>query len=214
MSERATDDGEALARESAFSYQCRACSRCCRHKTIQVNPYELARLAVALDCSVETLIAGYTDGGTRLRQLLDGRCVFLGDQGCTVHAHRPLVCRLYPLGRIVNTGGERFIELQPHPQSAGLYGGNGTVGDYLHAQQAQAFMDAADHYFRLYLELADAVGLQDAEEAAEDLSANLLDLPAAVGQTNAHEGQLAPVTLEAMVPLHVDAIRNLLSSPE
>ena len=208
-----TDDlGGPLARKTAFAYRCRACSRCCWNKTIQVNPYELAQLTLALDCNLETLITYHTVGGNRLRQSTDGRCVFLGEEGCTVHAHRPLVCRLYPLGRIVNTDRERFVELQPHPRSAGLYGRDGMVDDYLGSQEAEAYMVAADVYFRLYLDLAESSQLQNQNVHVheQDLSAMLLDLQGTVVETCADSGAPVPRSLEEMVPFHGEAIRSRL----
>ena len=62
-------------------------------------------------------------------------CVFLGPRGCTVHPDRPLACRIYPLARwVAPDGDESFGHLEPHPQTAGLYGTRGTVDDYLTSQ--------------------------------------------------------------------------------
>ena len=50
----------------------------------------------------------------------DAQMLFLGERGCTVHADRPLVCRLYPLGRHIDEhGAESFYHLEPHPQTEG-----------------------------------------------------------------------------------------------
>ena len=38
-----------MTRASPFSYVCNACKRCCRNKAIRVNPYEILRLAPAID---------------------------------------------------------------------------------------------------------------------------------------------------------------------
>ena len=86
-------------RESAFSYSCQGCSRCCYHKVIRVGPYEALRLARHLGISTTTFLREHTEaGGTVLRtRPEDGGCVFLGAEGCTVHPARPLACRIYPL---------------------------------------------------------------------------------------------------------------------
>jgi Fe-S-cluster containining protein len=84
-------------RDSAFAYTCHACNRCCRGRGIRVNPYELIRLAVGLGLSTTATRHNWLDvGGFFLGQRKDGRCRFLGEAGCTVHADRPLACRLYP----------------------------------------------------------------------------------------------------------------------
>ena len=54
-----------------------------------------------LETTTTDVISRYTRDGTALAVRPDGSCVFLGPQGCSVHAGRPLVCRLYPLGVVV-----------------------------------------------------------------------------------------------------------------
>lgn len=137
------------ARASAFSYTCNACNRCCYNKRIQLNPYELARLSRNLGRTTTDVIANFTvDGGTALATRTNGACVFLGPHGCTVHADRPLACRLYPLGRIVQAdGSEGFVALAPDPQTEGLYGEDGTVGSYIESQGVRPYIAAADQYY-------------------------------------------------------------------
>jgi Fe-S-cluster containining protein len=89
-------DNDPLQPHSPFSYTCNQCSRCCYNKRIQVNPYEVARLARNKGLSTTDLIAQYFEPGTpHLDNQSGGACVFLTDQGCGVHADRPLVCRIY-----------------------------------------------------------------------------------------------------------------------
>ena len=91
-----------------------------------------------------------TANGTTLKQTDRGACVFLTAEGCGVHADRPLVCRLYPLGRRVTAGGdETFHEVKPHPQTEGTYGTRGTVQEFLTLQGAQPFIDAVERYVDL-----------------------------------------------------------------
>src|SRR5215203_1022133 len=114
----------------AFGYECRRCLRCCHDKRIQVNPYEIARLARRLGTTTTTFSAAFTQqgAGTALDQTEGGACVFLGPEGCTVHPDRPLVCRLYPLGRHrLADGTESFSHLEPHPQTEGRYSRDGTI---------------------------------------------------------------------------------------
>src|SRR5215471_5215333 len=135
-------------RASPFSYQCGCCTRCCFGKVIPLGPYEIARLAHNRKMSTGDFLATYTTpNGTALVSRQDGGCVLLGEQGCGVHSDRPLVCRLYPLGRIVGSNGvEYFVEVEPHPETAGVYGIEGTVSDYVTAQGIDAYTRAADLY--------------------------------------------------------------------
>jgi len=135
-------------RDSAFSYTCHACSRCCHDKIIHLNPYEVARLAQNRGVGTSEFLTQYTDAaGTALKRVEEGACVFLTAEGCTVHADRPLVCRIYPLGRHVTAQGEEwFSELAPHPQTEGGYGTAGTVEQYLTTQGAAPYIQAVDRY--------------------------------------------------------------------
>lgn len=98
---------KGLNRQTRFAFTCNQCLSCCRNKKIQINPYEIARLAHHKRMSTEDFVSCYTHtGGTLLNWNEDGTCVFLGPQRCGVHPDRPLVCRLYPLGRNLNGMGE------------------------------------------------------------------------------------------------------------
>ncbi|MBI3721602.1 MAG: YkgJ family cysteine cluster protein, partial [Fimbriimonas ginsengisoli] len=93
-----------LQRSDDFSYVCNRCKRCCHNKAIPLNPYEVVRLAHRLGVSTGEFIEQSTLGGegTFLRfhpPEEGGACVFLGEEGCSVHSDRPTACRVYPLGR-------------------------------------------------------------------------------------------------------------------
>lgn len=153
------DKKALLERESPFSYVCNQCSRCCYNKVIRLNPYEVARLADHLGIKSSEFIREYTEAnGTVLKRVKTGACVFLTPKGCGVHSNRPLVCRLYPLGRHLSADGkERFSESTPHPQSAGVYGKEKTVSDYLEAQGTAPFIGAVDRYLDLLKRMAIAL---------------------------------------------------------
>ena len=111
-----------MRRDSAFSYACHACNRCCRNKAIRVSPYEILRLARYLGLSTTEFIERHTEGGgTVLRTKENSDCGFLGERGCGVHPDRPLACRIYPLARWVSPDGvESFGHLTPHPKTEGV----------------------------------------------------------------------------------------------
>ena len=180
--------------------------RCCRDKRIRVNPYETYRLARALGLSTTAFLARHTAAqGTELARTGDGRCVFLGANGCTVHADRPLVCRLYPLGRHVADGEpDRFHHVEPHPESEGVFGHTGTVADYLAAQGAAPFMHAADVYLDVVAVLAATlVTLDGAPLAADDdLTTAWLDVDAVLAQ----DGAPAPANADEAMALHGAAL--------
>ncbi|PKN51744.1 MAG: YkgJ family cysteine cluster protein [Deltaproteobacteria bacterium HGW-Deltaproteobacteria-13] len=161
-----------LNRETPFFFLCSQCLLCCRHKKIQVNPYEVARLAANRGLSTAGFIDRYThDSGTVLNWEEDGACVFLDARGCGVHPDRPLVCRLYPLGRhVLASGEETFSEIEPDQDCKGVYSDNGVITAYLDAQGARPFMDAADKYLDLLWKLCHILE----EEAAEPEKQNAI----------------------------------------
>ncbi len=75
-----------LSGKAERNVPCNGCTACCHHHIIEVDPSvdDMSKLDV-----VES------DGKLILRETSDGTCVHLGPQGCTVHAHRPRVCRSY-----------------------------------------------------------------------------------------------------------------------
>ena len=149
----------ALTRESPFSYTCHQCSRCCYDKRMQVNPYEVARLARNKGLSTTDLIGTCLEPGKPyLTNQPSGACVFLTNRDCRVHADRPLVCRLYPLGQtLTSEGQESFRYATPHPETKGVYGQKGTVEDFLTAQGVAPFLFARDRYVSVVYRLLDVL---------------------------------------------------------
>ncbi|MCM4168937.1 hypothetical protein KCTC52924_02638 [Arenibacter antarcticus] len=142
-------------RDSVFAYQCHACNKCCHGKGIQVNPYETMRLSSNLGIITTEFRLKYLNGQLLKHKQNSNACIFLGENGCTVHEDRPLVCRLYPLGRLRMADGEvSFTELTPHPNSAGEYGTNSTVDSYLSTQEVQPYLDAEQNYMKLIQQMA------------------------------------------------------------
>jgi len=115
-------------------------------------PYDVLRIARAAGVSTREAIARFTlRRGSILKFDAGGACAMLDGVRCRIHEGRPLACRLYPLGleRAVDGRGERFARLEPATGSLGVYGDDGTVGDFLEAQDVAEFLDANDRYRRL-----------------------------------------------------------------
>ena len=90
---------------------CKGCSACCRGmgESIVLDPLDVFRLTNGLHCTLEDLLQdklelNVVDGIVlpNIRMTGEGEpCGFLDGQGrCNVHAFRPGICRLFPLGRI------------------------------------------------------------------------------------------------------------------
>jgi uncharacterized protein len=215
-----------LAAETPFAFSCSQCSSCCRDKKIQVNPYEIARLARNRNMSTSSFAEHYTDGpGTLLNWREDGTCVFLEPGGCSVHPDRPLVCRLYPLGRhVLNSGAEHFSEIEPDPECTGVYLENGTITDYLESQGARPFMHAADRYLNLFWKLHGILLETAADPAKEEAiitvfrnfslgagekgekAVNLTDMDAAVAEFCNRSNRQVPIDVEEKMSIHIEAV--------
>ncbi|MEG3148106.1 YkgJ family cysteine cluster protein [Sphingomonas sp. RT2P30] len=184
-----------------FSYRCTRCNRCCTGKRVQVNPYEIARLARAKGVSTSEARAFFTANGA-LRQDDVDRCIFLGEDGCGVHADRPLVCRLFPLGRVVAADGAAHFVMLDRNWARGEFGEAGMVADYVAAQGAAPFIAAADAYFAWYCRARERLAAGMPDETAGK-STDLLDID---GQLAAHcraQGMVEPADLEARLALHL-----------
>jgi hypothetical protein len=197
---------------------CNRCSLCCRHKVIQVNPYEIARLADRVGLSTAAFRERHTErgeGAVLSRREADDTCVFLGPQGCEVHPDRPLVCRIYPLGRHVGPDGtERWSQVTPHPQTLGVYSKAGHIADYIAAQGALPFIEAADEYSTWLRRAAEA--LDEPVEAEDDGGADppdLLDMDTMIAVHARETGLAEPLDIEARKALHLALLADWLVRP-
>jgi Fe-S-cluster containining protein len=97
-----------LPLDALLPLTCTRAGTCCHGKLIWINPWELACLAAACGLTPAACAARSTvDGGIRLAATGTSRfagrpacSLYAAERGCSVHAARPLACRLYPLGRI------------------------------------------------------------------------------------------------------------------
>jgi len=218
-------------RADRFSYHCGACGRCCHGKRIPLGPYDILRLARHLGLKTGEFLQRYAEhAGPWLRATGDGACVFLDAGCCTVHADRPLACRVYPLGRWVTAGGEEtFGELPPHPETEGRYGRDGTVAQYLLRQGAPPYLEAVDRYQALFYRLFDALqaelpGRQDllgvvpemfgraAGEGEESCFVEWLDADGAVARYCEKHELSVPDDIDRVMDMHIQAIDEWLHS--
>ncbi len=103
---------------------CKGCSACCHGMgdSVVLDPYDVYRLTTGLSLSFEALLndkieLNVFDGMILPHLKMSGAeeaCAFLNEAGrCSVHEHRPSICRLFPLGRVYADGGFQYF-LQIH----------------------------------------------------------------------------------------------------
>ena len=103
---------------------CQGCSDCCESmgSTIILDPYDVWRLTKGLKVTFDELLQGklelnVAEGIILPNMKTDGeseRCGFLDEKGrCSIHALRPGLCRIFPLGRYYENGSFQYF-LQVH----------------------------------------------------------------------------------------------------
>ena len=103
---------------------CEGCSACCKGMghSIVLDPYDVHRLTTGLKVPFAELLQSSVElnvfEGVILPNLkMQGEeesCFFLSEEGCCrIHALRPGICRIFPLGRLYEEGGFSYF-LQIH----------------------------------------------------------------------------------------------------
>ncbi len=115
---------EPLSSSDNFSFYCgpdlECFTTCCSNLQLVLTPYDVIRLKKRLALNSSEFIDQYCelrhDTGfvfplyfLKMDSVNQGRCYFLGKDGCTVYTDRPSACRLYPVGigsTFLRTGSE------------------------------------------------------------------------------------------------------------
>lgn len=103
---------------------CRGCSACCKGmgKSIILDPLDIFRFTISQEKSFEELLnskieLNIVDGVILPNLMMVGEhesCAFLNEEGrCSIHASRPGICRIFPLGRYYENREYHYI-LQVH----------------------------------------------------------------------------------------------------
>ncbi|MDD7408246.1 MAG: YkgJ family cysteine cluster protein [Anaerovoracaceae bacterium] len=112
-----------ITRDSKFKFRCTQCGDCCRNKKLEdmilLTTMDVYRLCNILEMDTTDMIGKYCDmiPGKEsmlplliMKQRLDGSCIFLKKGKCTVHEGKPLLCTMYPLGRISLLNEEKGVQ--------------------------------------------------------------------------------------------------------
>ena len=104
---------------------CNGCSKCCESdmgQSIELTPFDIYQMCRATGKSFDELLTSFLveismiDGIALPNLQMDKGCGFLKDGRCTIHASRPVICRLFPLGRVYNEKGfDYFLQVHECP---------------------------------------------------------------------------------------------------
>jgi Fe-S-cluster containining protein len=119
-------DGKLYCRDDLVEVSCNGCkgaASCCHGmgNSIILDPYDIYRLTINLNKTFEELLAegielNVVDGiilPNLKMSVISGGCSFLNKEGrCSIHAYRPGICRIFPLGRYYeNHGFQYFLQV-------------------------------------------------------------------------------------------------------
>lgn len=90
-----------LARPISAAIDCTRCANCCRVLDVCLVPPDIDRLSTALDISIDEVVTRYADENLGAVQgewavIPVKPCPLLRGNLCSIYAHRPHACRIYP----------------------------------------------------------------------------------------------------------------------
>lgn len=159
-----------LSPGDSFKFTCDRSGKCCRDrydKPILLSPYDVYRLRNDLNISSRQFADRF---GQRILGadsqlpilLLDfqqtsknhNKCPFLMSYGCKVYEDRPLVCRLYPVGRMIDTDMSSYFFLTKTPDYCRVGSGREyTIEQWLEQAEVEPYFKWNDRFNSLYMEI-------------------------------------------------------------
>jgi len=105
-------DDYTIGLDDTFSFKCRGCGKCCKQREdIILSSKDIFRMSKHLNITPDKLILEFCDtyvgADSRIPIVriaprgVNRVCPFLEGRRCKVHESKPVVCALYPVGRMV-----------------------------------------------------------------------------------------------------------------
>ena len=154
-------DGNLYGLHDLVELNCNGCqgSAACCHgmgASIILDPYDIYRLTTGLKLTFEQLLQdkielNIVDGIILPNLKMAGAaesCAFLNQQGrCAIHAYRPGICRIFPLGRYYeNHGFKYFLQINECPNNISTKRKVSKWIDTVNLERNEAFLTEW-HYF-------------------------------------------------------------------
>lgn len=168
----------------ADCHGCQGCHKCCTGmgNSVILDPFDVWRLCAGTGKSLQDLLAegrvelNVVDGCILPNLRMSGEeeaCGFLDAEGrCSIHAYRPGVCRLFPLGRYYENDDFRYF-LQVG-ECAGTNRSKVKVGRWIDTPDQAANHDFVCSWHRLLKDVEEAVKGQEDGQLARQLNMALL----------------------------------------
>lgn len=105
--------------DDTFKFHCTECGKCCTEREdILLSPLDVYNMAKELNMTPEDMVRTYCEWyiGESSRMPIVRikprgtirRCPLMKDRKCSVHRAKPAVCAMFPLGRSIMIGKEKF----------------------------------------------------------------------------------------------------------
>jgi Fe-S-cluster containining protein len=91
---------DSIAAPIIAAIDCTQCANCCRSLDVYLTEQDAQRLADGIHIPVDGIITRYVDPAAEVEEWGKFRarpCAFLNGKLCSVYAHRPESCRIYPV---------------------------------------------------------------------------------------------------------------------
>jgi Fe-S-cluster containining protein len=102
---------------SGLRFECTLCGLCCgdakqKLRHVLLLRSEVQRIATQTNkhaSSFASKIDGKTPYTYEMKKSIDGKCIFLNENKCTIYSLRPLICRFYPFELTTDEKGKVTI---------------------------------------------------------------------------------------------------------
>ena len=175
-----------LQMDDTFTFDCKMCGNCCRKreepivmtgvdvffiaKALGINPAEVAQKYLNWSIGPDSKLPIAT-----LRERLDGSCVLMRKSKCTIQNMKPVVCAIFPLGRMLSpqTG-----EYQYFFQPSGCAGGSGDTKHTLREWLSGFGIEERDEMARAWTKLftAASICMRDMKHLSPEAEKSCRDL--------------------------------------
>ena len=175
-----------LTLDDSFIFNCKACGKCCKNRhDIILTPYDMFRIAQHFGRTTLDIFKRYCEvyegdqSHLPVVRLLpvppENSCPFLHKRKCRIHERKPVICRVYPLARII---GESVIGYYLHAVTCNHNPQSITVREWI----GDVASEEAEHAGQLWGEIAKYVHalmqpeVLQPEEARERALAHVFNL--------------------------------------
>jgi Fe-S-cluster containining protein len=133
-------------------------SNCCKNGPhIILNPYEIDSICKASGMSYEDLLdiveTDRVNGIPLVMLPRDPACHFWTDRGCRIYGARPLACRLFPLGRVFESGLSHIVLPERNLCTGLVTAPARNLDDYLREQDTETQIRMADAWIEFVTDM-------------------------------------------------------------